>query len=196
MIWTSLIAQGKRRLWMSLFVATFIVLVYFHFARFYQGSSVAWLFTVGWLPVGLNWIRAALGLFYRLDRHPFRLLDLGLATDQVAPGKAFEVEIRAVTRRETPLKKLSAELRCTRQKTTERGRQRAVLSSDEKVLEQNRTMAPGSSETYRVRLPVPEDAAFSFRSMEGKIYWTIHVALSVDGWGELADELEVTVAPG
>ena len=39
MIWTSLIAQTKRQLWMSLFVATLLALVYLHFSRFYQGSG-------------------------------------------------------------------------------------------------------------------------------------------------------------
>ena len=196
MIWTSLIAQGKRRLWMSFFVATLVGVVYFHFARFYQGTSVAWLFAIGWVPVVLNWLRAGVGLWYRLDRHPLETLDLGLVADQVAPGKAFEIEVRAKTRRDTDLSRLSAELRCTRQKNSEKGRKRAILTRTEKVLEENRQMPVGTSETYRAQLPVPADAPFSFRSMEGKIYWTIHIDLHIDGWGVLSDELEVTVAPG
>jgi len=32
--------------------------------------------------------------------------------------------------------------------------------------------------------------------MEGKIAWTVEVAVDMDEWGELRDELEVTVAPG
>ncbi len=75
MIWTSLIAQTKRRLWMSLFLATLVALVYLHFSRFYQGSGYGWFFVAGWVPVTLNWLYAALGLAYRLDRHPFRFLD-------------------------------------------------------------------------------------------------------------------------
>ena len=70
MIWTSLIAQTKRRLWMSFFLATLVALVYFHFSRFYQGSAYSWVFTMGWVPVALNLLRAGVGLAYRLDRHP------------------------------------------------------------------------------------------------------------------------------
>ena len=135
MIWTSLIAQSKRRLWMSLFIAILIALVYFHFSRFYEESAFSWLFSLGWIPVGFNLMRAGLGLLYRLDRHPFRMLDLGLSSDQVAPGNAFEIEIRAEARRAAELRKLSAELRCTRQKSTEKGRQRSVLQSEEQILE-------------------------------------------------------------
>ena len=196
MIWTSLIAQGKRQLWMSLLVATLVAVVFYHFARFYQGSSGSWLFTIGWIPVLLNWLRAGLNLLYRLDRQPFRNVDVGLESDQVAPGDAFAIEIRFETRRETTVGRVSAELRCTRQKSTDRGRQRSVLASDERVLDENLELAIGATKDYRVSLPVPADAPFSYRSMEGKISWTLHVTVDVEGWGELTDELEVNVAPG
>lgn len=196
MIWTSLIAQTKRRLWMSLSLATLTALVYLHFSRFYQGSGYGWFFVVGWVPVTLNWLYAALGLAYRLDRHPFSLLDLGLVSDQVAPGGAFEIELRSKARRGTELLRLSAELRCTQQKTTDKGRQRTVLQSEESVLGENVKLGAGEARAFRATLPVSEKAAFSYRSMEGKISWTIHVALDVVDWGELRDELEVVVAPG
>ena len=196
MVWTSLIAQTKRRLWMSLSLATLVALVYLHFSRFYQGSGYGWFFVVGWVPVTLNWLYAALGLAYRLDRHPFSLLDLGLVSDQVAPGGAFEVELRSKARRGTELRRLSAELRCTQQKTTEKGRQRTVLQSEESVLGENLKLGVGEARAFRVTLPVSEKAPFSYRSMEGKISWTIHVALDIVDWGELRDELEVVVAPG
>lgn len=195
MIWASLIAQGKRQLWMSLLVATLIAVVFYHFARFYQGTSSAWLFTIGWVPVGLNWLRAGLNLLYRLDRLPFRMLDVGLESDQEAPGGAFAIELRLETRRETTIRRLAAELRCTRQKSTDRGRQRSILASDERVLEEDRKLGVGEKRDYSVSLPVPGHAPYSFRSMEGKIAWTLHVNVDVDGWEELRDELEVTVAP-
>ncbi len=196
MIWTSLIAQTKRRLWMSLFLATLVALVYLHFSRFYQGSGYGWFFVVGWVPVTLNWLYAALGLAHRLDRHPFSLLDLGLVSDQVAPGGAFEIELRSEARRNTELLRLSAELRCTLQKTSEKGRQRTVLQSEESVLGEKLKLGVGEARAFHATLPVSEQAPFSYRSMEGKIAWTIHVALDVGGWGELRDELEVIVAPG
>ncbi len=196
MIWTSLIAQGKRQLLMSVLVATLLAVVFFHFARFYHGSALSWLFTVGWIPILLNLLRAALNLLYRLDRQPFRMFDVGLASDQVAPGEAFAIEIRLETRRDTTLRRMSAELRCTRQKSTDRGRQLSVLDSNEQVLAENLELGPDVQKDYRVSLPVPAGAPFSFRSMEGKIAWTLHVTADVEGWGELRDELEVTVAPG
>lgn len=196
MIWTSLIAQGKRQLWMSLFLATLVAVVFYHFSRFYQGTSSSWLFTIGWIPVVLNWLRAGLNLLYRLDRQPFRNIDVGLESDQVAPGGAFSIEVRLETRRETKIHRVGAELRCTRQKSTDRGRQRSMLASDERVLDENLELPVGAKKEYRVSLPVPPDAPFSYRSMEGKISWTLHVVVDVDGWGELRDELEVSVAPG
>jgi hypothetical protein len=192
----SLIVQGKRQLLMSVLVATLTAVVFYHFARFYQGSAVSWLFTIGWVPVLLNLLRAVLNLLYRLDRQPFRAFDVGLASDQVAPGEAFAIEIRVETRRDTTIRRLSAELRCTRQKSTDRGRQLSVLDTNDQMLAENLELGPGARKDYRVSLPVPADAPFSFRSMEGKIAWTLHVSADVEDWGELRDELEVTVAPG
>lgn len=196
MIWTSLIAQSKRQLLMSLLVATLVAVVYYHFARFYQGSASSWLFAIGWAPVALNWLRAGLNLLYRLDHQPFRSIDLGLESDQVAPGNAFAIELRFETRRKTTIRRLAAELRCTQQKSTERGRQRSVLASDERLLDEDIELDAGAQKDYRVSLPVPRDAPFSFRSMESKIAWVLHVSVDVDGWGELREELELTVAPG
>ena len=196
MIWTSLIAQGKRRLWMSLFVALLVTLIYFHFARFYQGSTASWLFALGWIPVLLNLLRAVLGLVYRLDRHPFRLLDLGIASDQVPPGQPFDVEIRVQSRRASVLRALRVELRCTRIEVAERGRKSEVLERFEEVVEQGLEMPVGFETSFHVSLPVPAEAPFSYRSMERKIQWALFVDVSVDEWGELQEELEVAVAPG
>ena len=65
-----------------------------------------------------------------------------------------------------------------------------------RVLEESATLEPGERREFRVSLPLAEDAPFSFRSMEGKILWSIHVGVDVDDWGEIRDELGVTVAPG
>ncbi|MGH9333401.1 MAG: hypothetical protein ACRD21_06575 [Vicinamibacteria bacterium] len=195
MIWTSLIAQGKRRLWMSLLVATFVALVYVHFARFYQGRVSAWILAALGLPVFLNLLRAALGLAYRLDRHPFRSFDLGLLTDQVGPGQTLEVALALSARRPTTLSRLQVELRATRQRTLEKGREISILHRDLEPVEEGLALEPDSPKSYRVAFKLPPSAPYSFRSMEGKIVWLVMVSAEVAGWGELRDEIEVTVAP-
>jgi len=196
MIWTSLIAQGKRQMWMSLFVATLVAAIYFHFARFYQGSGTFLIFAPGWVAIALFWVRAAGRLLSHLRRHPFSRLDLGLANDQVAPGRAFTIEIQGVARRAVRVSRLSAELRCQRRRSADRDRRGELLVSETQVVDENIDWEPQTSRTFRASLPVEADAPFSFRSMEGRISWSIHVAMTVDDWGEMKDELEVTVAPG
>jgi hypothetical protein len=194
MIWTSLIAQGKRRLWMSLFVAILIALIYIHFARFYQGRVSGWILAAFGIPVLLNLLRAALGLAYRLDRHPFRDFDLGLLSDQVGPGKSLEVELVLEARRRCALTRLDLELRATRQKYAE-GRSSAVLHRVAKTVERGLALEPGLRKSYRISLDLPANAPYSFRSMEGKLVWVVAVEAEVAEWGRLRDEIEVTVAP-
>jgi hypothetical protein len=195
MIWTSLIAQGKRRLWMSLFVAILVALVYVHFARFYQGRVSGWILAALGLPVLLNLLRAGLGLAYRLDRHPFRDFELGLLSDQVGPGKSLEVELVLEARRPGALTRLDLELRAIRQKYAERGRESSVLHRDVKPVERALALEPGLRKSYRVSLDLPANAPYSFRSMEGKLAWVVAVEAEVADWGTLRDEIEVTVAP-
>jgi hypothetical protein len=195
MIWTSLVAQGKRRLVMSFLVATFLTLVYLHLARFYQGRVSYWILAALGIPVLLNLLRAGAGLAYRLDRHPFRRLDLGLREDQVAPGGSLEVELVLETRRRATLERLSAELSATRVQTGAGGRRRSVLHSETRSLEQGLQLESGVSRSYKVSFVLPSNAPYSFRSMEGKISWLLHVEAEVADWGNLEDELEVTVGP-
>ncbi len=195
MIWTSLIAQGKRRLWMSLFVAILVALVYVHFARFYQGRVSGWILAAFGVPVVLNLLRAALGLGYRLDRHPFRELDLGLLEDSIRPGRPLEVELILEARRPGALTRLDLELRAIRQKAGERGRASTVLHRVVKPVERGLALEPGVRKSYRVSIDLPPNAPYSFRSMEGKLLWFVAVDAEVEGWGSLRDEIEVTVAP-
>ncbi len=195
MIWTSLIAQGKRRLWMGLFVAILVALVYIHFARFYQGRVSGWILAAIGVPVFLNLLRAALGLGYRLDRHPFRDFDLGLLSDHIAPGKPLEVELVLEARRPGTLTRLDLELSAIRQKHAERGRVSSVLHKERKPVERELALEPGVRKSYRVSLDLPENAPYSFRSMEGKLVWVVAVEAEVAAWGTLRDEIEVTVAP-
>lgn len=193
MIWTSLIAQGKRRLWMSLFVAILIALLYIHFARFYQGRVSGWILAAFGVPVLLNLARAALGLAYRLDRHPFRDFELGLMSDQAGPGKPFEVELVLEARRRGALRRLDLELRAIRQRYAERGS--AILHRETRTVERELALEPGLRKSYRVSLDLPANAPYSFRSMEGKLIWVLAVEAEVADWGTLRDEIEVTVAP-
>jgi hypothetical protein len=195
MIWTSLIAQGKRRLVMSFLLATFVALLYLHLARFYQGRISSWILAALAIPVLLNLLRAGAGLAYRLDRHPFRRLDLGLHEDQVAPGGSLELELVLEARRSATLARLSTELRATRLQTNAGGRQRSVLHRETRSLEQGLQLEPGVSRSYKVNFPLPSNAPYSFRSMEGKISWILRVEAEVLDWGSLEDELEVTVGP-
>ncbi|HEY7700061.1 MAG TPA: hypothetical protein VIE88_16670 [Vicinamibacteria bacterium] len=193
MIWTSLIAQGKRRLWMSLFVAILVGLLYIHFARFYQGRVSGWILAAFGAPVLLNLVRAALGLAYRLDRHPFRDFELGLMNDQAGAGKPFEVELVLEARRRGALRRLDLELRAIRQKYADR--KSSVLHRDVKTIERELALEPGLRKSYRVSLDLPANAPYSFRSMEGKLVWVLAVEAEVADWGTLRDEIEVTVAP-
>jgi SpoOM protein len=195
MVWTSLIDQGKRRSWMSLFLATLVALVFYHVARFYQGSISTWVLVLLGIPVALNLLRAALGLVYRLDRHPFHVLDLGLVRDQVAPGQSLEIDLVLEARRKATLTRLSAELRAVRQRNAPAGRTVEDLHSDAKSLEEGLALEPGLRKSYRVAFDLPAAAPYSFRSMEGKIVWLVRVEAEVEGWGELRDEIEITVAP-
>ena len=196
MIWTSLIAQNKRQLLMSFLVATLISIIYFYFFEFYQESSSSWFFLMGWIPVGLYWVWTFLNLLYRLDQQPFRVLDLGIASDQTAPGQSFALKICLETRRSTQLVFLKTQLRCTHSRATSSGTTKEVIHEYEQTLEENAFIVPKEARTYHANFPVSIDAPYSFRSMEGKISWTIRVALVVDGWDDIHDELEVTVVPG
>jgi hypothetical protein len=195
MIRTSLIEQGKRRLWMSLLVATFLALVYAHFARFYQGRVSGWILAAIGVPVVLNLLRAALGLAYRLDRHPFRRFDLGLETDHVGPGGRLALELDWSARRPATLSRLQVELRATRHRTVEGGREIAVLHRELLPVDRDLSLEPGSEKSYRIAFEIPPTAPYSFRSMEGKIVWLLMVSAEVAGWGELREEIEVTVGP-
>jgi hypothetical protein len=195
MIWTSLIAQGKQRLWMSLFIAILIALLYAHLARFYQGRISPWILAAFGVPVVLNLLRAGVALVYQLDRHPFRGFELGLASDQVAPGKPVELELVLEARRPGALTRLDLELRAHRQKMEERGRVSSLLHRAVQSIERGASLEPGVRKTYRASIAVPPDAPYSFRSMEGKLQWFVAVEAEVAGWGTLRDEVEVTVAP-
>ena len=196
MIWTSLIAQGKRRQLMSILLAVLATCIYFYLARFYRGSVDGWVLAIGWLLVLGNLWRASLGALYHWDRQPFRRFDLGLHDDRVRSGEAFRLELVFQTKRSIELARLAAELRCFDETVTERGRQRELLHERRQIVSESLSVAANGSHRFEVELPVPAGAPSTFKDSAGRIRWSISVAADVVDWGVLRDEFGVTVAPG
>lgn len=195
MIWTSLIAQGKRRLFLSLLLAVLVSIVYFHLSRSYQGRVTEWILAIGWVLVAVNLLRAGLGLLYRLDRQPFRRLDLGLQDDRVSPGGCLRTELVIEARRPTTLSVLAIELRCIRSDIGEPSRRETVLCRQEKRVVEDSAIEPGECRRFQAELHVPDDAPFSYRDFQGRISWSLLVVTEVTDWGVLRDEFDLTVSP-
>ncbi len=195
MVWASLIAQGKRRLLMSVLLAVLLSLVYLYLARFYQERVDSWLLGVGWALILLNLLRAGLGALYRWDRQPFERFDLGLEDDRVRPGEAFRLEIVLRARRSLSLTRVAAQLRCVDQKVTTRGHVEKPLHEEINVISEGLSVSPGASQHFEIELPVPSDAPTTFKDSQGRIRWTISLDAEVADYGVLHDEFEVAVAP-
>ncbi len=195
MIRTSLIAQGKRRLLMSVLLAVLLSLVYLYLARYYQGRIDGWLLGVGWALILVNLFRAGLGGLYRWDRQPFARFDLGLEDDRARPGEAFRLEIMLQARRALSLTRVAVQLRCIDQKITPRGRVENPLHEKVNVVSEGLSISPGASQHFEIELPVPSDAPTTFKDSQGRIRWTISLDTEVADYGVLHDEFEVAVAP-
>jgi hypothetical protein len=195
MIRSSLIAQGKRRLLMSVLLAVLLSLVYLYLARFYQGRVDSWLLGVGWALILLNLLRAGLGALYHWDRQPFERFDLGLENDRARPGEAFRLEIVLRARRSLRLTRVAAQLRCIDQRVTTRGRVEKALHEEINVISEGLSVSPGNVRHFEIELPVPPDAPTTFKDSEGRIRWTISLDAEVADYGVLHDEFEVAVAP-
>jgi hypothetical protein len=195
MIWTSLIAQGKRQTLLSILLALLLSFVYFYLARFYRTSVEGWILGVGWVLVLGNLLRALLGALYRWDRQPFRRFDLGLHDDRVRVGQAFRLELILQARRTLELACLAVDLRCLDEKVTERGRDQTVLHEQRHVVSENLSVLADGEHRFQVELPVPSGAPSSFRDSGGRIRWSISIDADVVDWGCLRDEFGVTVAP-
>jgi hypothetical protein len=195
MIWSSLIAQGKRRLLMSLLLAVLLSLFYLYLARFYQERVDSWLLGVGWALILLNLLRAGLGALYRWDRQPFERFDLGLEDDRARPGGAFRLEIVLRARRSLSLTRVAAQLRCIDEKVTTRGRVEKPLHEEINVISEGLSVSPGTSQHFEIELLVPPDAPTTFKDSQGRIRWTISLDAEVADYGVFHDEFEVAVAP-
>ena len=195
MIWSSLIAQGKRRLLMSVLLAVLLSLVYLYLARFYQERVDSWLLGVGWALILLNLLRVGLGALYRWDRQPFERFDLGLEDDRARPGEAFRLEIVLRARRSLSLTRVAAQLRCIDEKVTTRGRVEKPLHEEINVISEGLSVSPGTSQHFEIELLVPPDAPTTFKDSQGRIRWTISLDAEVADYGVFHDEFEVAVAP-
>jgi hypothetical protein len=196
MIWTSLIAQGKRRLLMSVLLAVLLSFVYFYLSRFYRDRVDGWILVIGWVVILLNLARAVLGALYRLDRHPFSRFDLGLEDDRARPGRAFRLWLVLQARRPVKVERLTAELRCLEEKLGVGEQGAKVLHRQERVVSEGLSVARGSGHRFEVELPVPAGAPFSYKDVQGRIRWSISILGEVADWEVVRDEFEVTVAPG
>jgi hypothetical protein len=195
MIWTSLIAQGKRQLVMSVLLAVLLTFIYFYLDRFYQASVGGWILGIGWVLVVGNLLRAVLGALYRWDRQPFRRFDLGLRDDRVCPGEAFHLELVLQAKRSTELARLSAELRCFAESVTQRGREREMLHDERRIVTESLSVTPNGGHRFEVELPVPPGAPSTFKDSGSRIRWEICIDADVVDWGVLRDEFGVTVTP-
>lgn len=195
MIWTSLIAQGKRQQLMSILLAILLTFIYFYLARFYRTSVDGWILGIGWVIVIGSLLRALLGALYRWDRQPFRRFDLGLRDDRARPGQAFHLELVLQAKRSTKLARLAAELRCFDEKVTPKGREREVLHEQRRIVTESLSVAPNGSHRFEVELPIPLGAPSTFRDSGGRIRWEIAIDADVVDWGVLRDEFGVTVTP-
>lgn len=195
MIWTSLIAQGKRQQLMSVLLAVLLTFVFFYLARFYRGSVHGWVLGIGWVAVIGNLLRALLGSLYRWDRQPFRRFDLGLRDDRARPGEAFHVELVLQAKRALELARLVANLRCYDETIDERGRHREIVHEDQQIVCEALSVAPNGSHRFEVELPVPAAAPSSFKDSGNRIRWAISIDAEVAEWGDLRDEFGVTVSP-
>ncbi|HEX9726296.1 MAG TPA: hypothetical protein VGC53_18610 [Vicinamibacteria bacterium] len=194
MIWTSLIAQGKRQQLMSILLAVLLAFIYFYLARFYRTSGGGWILGIGWVIVIGNLLRALLGGLYRWDRQPFRRFDLGLRDDRARPGQAFHLELVLQAKRSTKLARLSVELRCFDEKIT-KGRERELLHEQRRIVIESLSVAPNGSHRFEVELPIPLGAPSTFRDSGNRIRWEIAIDADVLDWGVLRDEFGVTVTP-
>ena len=195
MIWTSLIAQGKRQVLMSILLAILLSFIYFYVARFYRTSIDGWILGIGWVVVIGNLLRTLLGALYRWDRQPFRRFDLGLHDDRVRVGQAFRLELVLQARRTLELVRLAVDLRCFDEKVTERGREQDVLHEQRRVVSEGLSVSADGKHRFEVELPVPSGAPSSFKDSGGRIRWSISIDAEVVDWGTLRDEFGVTVAP-
>lgn len=195
MIRTSLIAQGKRQGLMSVLLAVLLLLLYFHLARFYRDRVDGWILAIGWALVILNVLRAGLGFAYRLDRHPFRRLDLELEDDRAQPGGDLRIHIELESRRRTVLERLTAELHGVRERGAGSARRESTLVLEKRRVADDLALAPGDQHRFEVALPVPAGAPFSFRDSHERIRWSLRLEAAVKDWGLLSDTFDVTVGP-
>ena len=188
LVWTSLIARDKRRSLLSLSGAVLGALFFVHLGNFY-GWTLPWL--IGGVVVALLLIRSAGATAWFLSRHPFSVCDLGLS-EAAVPGGVIHCAVRIVTRRPVEIKE--ARITLTAERRDAEGRNREVFSRDHELCRRESVPEAGRWETA-ARLPVPEDARFSYRSFEGRFRWLVRARIETSDDTVAEEGIEVLIAP-
>ncbi len=199
LVWTSLVAPARQRALLAVGGTMLGALLYVHLGRFY-GWTLPWM--LGAAPVAALCLRSIVANLWFFARQPFAECDLGLA-EAGAPGGTVGAAIRVVARRPVEIRRVSMRLRLERRGPG--GKLDELFRSEESLLESKR-LREGERAEDATRLPVPDDAPFSFRSLgsEVRIRCLVRVRLESGPPGEpeapafpvAEQELEVLIAPG
>ena len=188
LVWTSLIARDKRRSLLSLSGAVLGALFFVHLGNFY-GWTLPWL--IGGVVVALLLIRSAGATVWFLSRHPFSVCDLGLS-EAAVPGGVIHCAVRIVTRRPVEIKE--ARITLSAERRDAEGKNREVFSQDHELCRSGSVPEAGRWETAS-RLPVPENARFSYRSFEGRFRWLVRARIETSDDTVAEETIEVLIAP-
>lgn len=188
LVWTSLIARQKRRALLSAGGAVLGGLFVLHLARFY-GWSLPW--SLGLAVAGLFVLRSVGSAWWFLARHPFGVCDFGLS-EAAIPGGSVRCSVRVVARRRVRLPRVRVALSAESRRA---GGETRRLFSGERELAAAVVLDAGAGIEERAALEVPEDAPFSWRSFEGRLRWLARAEVEVEGFGVVAEEIEVLMAP-
>lgn len=159
-----------------------------HLARFY-GWSLPWSLGLG--AAGLLVLRSVGSAWWFLARHPFGVCDFGLS-EAAAPGGVVRCAVRIVARR--PVRVLGVRVALSAESRRAGGETRRLFS-EERELSGAVALGYGGRLEESAVLEVPEDAPFSWRSFEGRLRWMARAEVEAEGFGVVAEEIEVLMAP-
>lgn len=165
-----------------------------HLARFY-GWSLPWSLGLG--AAGLLVLRSVGSAWWFLARHPFGVCDFGLS-EAAAPGGVVRCAVRIVARR--PVRVLGVRVALSAESRRAGGETRRLFSEERElagavVLDGGGGLDGEAGVEERAVLEVPEDAPFSWRSFEGRLRWMARAEVEAEGFGVVAEEIEVLMAP-
>ena len=159
-----------------------------HLARFY-GWSLPWSLGLG--AAGLLVLRSVGSAWWFLARHPFVVCDFGLS-EAAVPGGSVRCSVRIVARRRVRLTRVRVALSAESRRA---GGEARRLFFEERELAAEAVLDAGSGIEEGAALEAPEDAPFSYRSFEGRLRWMARAEVEAEGFGVVAEEIEVLMAP-